>query len=156
MCFQKWCLLACSMNLSISSLLVSHSVLLNLLPLNYWLEYLDLLFFYKCKSGIIQLNLENYVKYCNSKSRCGSSGLYLRTAYFKTSLFRDSFFIRLSKFGMPFLVISKQKLLCHLLKLSLSLSVLLGYQIFDGDNVRTFKLICPKCRKVNIFSICSC
>ena len=43
MCFQKWCLLACSMNLSMSSLLVSHSVLLNLLPLNYWLEYLDLL-----------------------------------------------------------------------------------------------------------------
>ena len=36
---------------------------LNLLPLNYWLEYLDLLFFYKCESGIIQLNLENYVKY---------------------------------------------------------------------------------------------
>ena len=30
------------------------------------------------------------------------------------------------------------------------------YQIFDGDNVRTFKLICPKCRKVNIFSVCSC
>ena len=72
-------------------------VRLNLLPLNYWLEYLDLLFFYKCKSGIIQLNLEKYyVKYCNSKSRRGSSGLYLRTAYFKTSLFRDSFFIRLS------------------------------------------------------------
>ena len=69
---------------------------LNLLPLNYWLEYLDLLFFYKCESGITQLNLENYVKYCNSKSCHGSSGLYLTTAYFRTSLFRDSFFIRLS------------------------------------------------------------
>ena len=46
---------------------------LNLLPFNYWLEYLDLLFFYKCKSGIILLNLENFVKYRNSKSRRGSS-----------------------------------------------------------------------------------
>ena len=31
---------------------------LNLLPLNYWLEYLNLLFFYKCKLEVIQLNLE--------------------------------------------------------------------------------------------------
>ena len=33
-------------------------------------------------------------------------------------------------FGMLFPVISKQKLLCHLLKLSLSLSILLGYTRF--------------------------
>ena len=44
------------------------SVHLNLLPLNYWLEFLDLLFFHKCKSEIAQLNLENYVKYCNNNS----------------------------------------------------------------------------------------
>ena len=73
-----------------------HLVHLNLFPLNYWLEYLDLLFFYKCKSGIVQLNLKNYVKYCNSKSRRASSGLDLTTTYFRSSLFRDLFFIRLS------------------------------------------------------------
>ena len=97
--------------------------------LNYWLEYLDLLFFYKCKSGIIQLNLENYVKYCNSKSRRGSSGLYLRTAYFKTSLFRDLFFIRLSNIwnAVPCDIKAETTLS---LKLSLSLSILLGYTRF--------------------------
>ena len=92
----------------------------------YWLEYLDLVFFYKCKSGIIQLNLENYVKYCNSKSRRGSSGLYLTTAYFRTELHFKGirFLLDFPIFGMLFLVISKQKLLCLLLKLSLSLSIL--------------------------------
>ena len=28
--------------------------------------------------------------------------------------------------------------------------------VFDGDNFRSFKLICPKCRRVNIFSVCTC
>ncbi len=26
--------------------------------------------------------------------------------------------------------------------------------VFDGDNFRSFKLICPKCRRINIFSVC--
>ena len=132
-------------------------VRLNLLPLNYWLECLDLLFFYKCKSGIIQLNLENYVKYCNSKSRRGSSGLYLTTDYFKTSLFRDSFFIRLSNIwnAVPGDIKAETTLSSFKAKFKSFYFVRL-YQFFDGDNVRTFKLICPKCRKVNIFSVCSC
>ena len=33
---------------------------LNLLPINYWLEYLDILFFFKCKLGYIN----NYVSFC--------------------------------------------------------------------------------------------
>ena len=28
--------------------------------------------------------------------------------------------------------------------------------VFDGDNFRSFKLICPKCRRVNIFSVSTC
>ena len=50
---------------------------LRLLPLNYWLEYLDLVFFFKCKSGDINLNIHNYIQYCKSKYRRGSSGIYL-------------------------------------------------------------------------------
>ena len=48
---------------------------LRLLPLNYWLEYLDLVFFFKCKCGDINLNIHNYIQYCKSKSRRGSSGI---------------------------------------------------------------------------------
>lgn len=69
---------------------------LKLLPINYWLEYLDLVFFFKCMSGDINLNIHNYIQYCNSKSRRGSSGIYLNTPPFKTCLFRDSFFNRLA------------------------------------------------------------
>ena len=28
--------------------------------------------------------------------------------------------------------------------------------VFDGDNIRSYKLICPKCRRVNPIAICSC
>ena len=28
--------------------------------------------------------------------------------------------------------------------------------VFDGDDFRSFKLICPKCRRVNIFFVCTC
>ena len=128
-------------------------VRLNILPLNYWLEYLDLLFFYKCKSGIIQLNLENYVKYCNCKSRRGSSALNLTTAYFKTSLFRDSFFIRLSNIwnAVPGDIKAETTLSSFKAKLK-SLYFVRLYQIFDGDNVRTFKLIVLNVAKL-IFSL---
>ena len=30
------------------------------------------------------------------------------------------------------------------------------YNVFDGDNVRSFKIICPECRRVNILKACSC
>ena len=26
------------------------------------------------------------------------------------------------------------------------------FNVFDGDNFRTFKIICPKCRRVNTFA----
>ena len=35
-------------------------MLLNLLPLNYWLEYLDLVFFFKCKTGLYAIDLCKY------------------------------------------------------------------------------------------------
>ena len=31
-----------------------------LLPLNYWLEYLDLVFFYKCKENDVRIDLDTY------------------------------------------------------------------------------------------------
>ena len=30
------------------------------------------------------------------------------------------------------------------------------FKVFDGDNVRSLKIICPKCRRVNILKACSC
>jgi len=30
------------------------------------------------------------------------------------------------------------------------------FNVFDGDNCRTFKIICPKCRRVNTLTVCTC
>ena len=30
------------------------------------------------------------------------------------------------------------------------------FNVFGGDNFRTFKIICPKCRRVNTLTACTC
>ena len=30
------------------------------------------------------------------------------------------------------------------------------FNVFDGDNFLTFKIICPKCRRVNTLVACTC
>ena len=30
------------------------------------------------------------------------------------------------------------------------------FNVFGDDNVRTFKIICPNCRRVNTFAVCTC
>ena len=62
---------------------------LNLLPMNYWLEYLNNVCFFKCKAGLINLSLNDLVEFCNGRSRYGSSGLLLKNNFARTSLFRD-------------------------------------------------------------------
>ena len=69
---------------------------LNLLPLSYWLEYLDLVFFSKCKSDDNSIKLDNYMSFCTGTSRRCTTGLYLRLKTIpKTSTFRDSYFPRI-------------------------------------------------------------
>ena len=130
---------------------------LRLLPLNYWLEYLDLVFFFKCKCGDINLNIHNYIQYCKSKSRRGSSGIYLNTPPFKTCLFRDSFFNRLANLwnAIPDSIKSQTSIFSFKNKLKYFFVERLKI-VFDGHNIRSYKLICPKCRRVNPMTICSC
>ena len=65
------------------------TIKLNLLPMNYWLEYLNNVCFFKCKAGLINLNLNDFVEFCSGRSRRGSSGLLLKNNFARTSLFRD-------------------------------------------------------------------
>ena len=66
---------------------------LNLLPVNYWLEYLDILFFFKCKLGYKNFCNDNYVSSCTGSSGRGASGIFLKNVYAKTSL--CLFFVRI-------------------------------------------------------------
>ena len=72
-----------------------------ILPINYWLvhEFLDLLFVFKCKLGYINICIGNSVKtvsFCTGSLRRCASGIFLNNVYAKTSLFRDTFFVRIS------------------------------------------------------------
>ncbi len=68
---------------------------LKLLPLCYFLEYLDLLFLFRCINGEIRLDISRFVQFSHSKTRRGTSGMDLRLNSARTSTFRESFFIRI-------------------------------------------------------------
>ena len=70
-----------------------HPLELNLLPLNYWLEYLDIVYFFKGKLGLIDLKRNDLYEFCSEHSRHGASGLFLKNMKAKTSLYGDSFFV---------------------------------------------------------------
>ena len=72
--------------------------------INYWLEYLDLLFFYKYIYGVTDINLDNLVQFCRRRSRRGSSGLFLISKTANTSLFRNYFFIRITNLWIAILI----------------------------------------------------
>ena len=52
---------------------------LKVLPINYWLEYLDMLFFFKCKLGYINICIDNYVSFCAGSSRRGALIMFMHS-----------------------------------------------------------------------------
>ena len=133
---------------------------LKILPLNYWLEYLDLVFFiYKCMKGhiIFGRHFNEYFSFLRGWSRRTSTELYLKTNRVRTSHFRDYFFNRNTILwnSLP----DDIKLATSLDSFKRKLKSLFFWRlhnVFIGDNIRSYKIICPKCRRVNIRIACSC
>ena len=71
---------------------------LKLLRLSYWLEYLDLVFFFKCLHGLIDFTREfsYYFSFLKGNTRRASSGLHLKLNACRTSSFRDFYFNRIT------------------------------------------------------------
>ena len=70
---------------------------LNLLPISYWMELKDLVFFFKCKHGLFDLDISSFVTFSSNSSshtRSSSDNL-LHVNHCRTSLFRNSFFNRI-------------------------------------------------------------
>ena len=67
---------------------------LKLLQLNYWSEYLDLVFYYKCMKRhiIFGRHFDEYFSFLRRWSRRASTELHLKTNRARTSHFRHSFF----------------------------------------------------------------
>jgi hypothetical protein len=81
------------------------------------------------------MNIDHYIQHCNTRTRLGLL-VHLWNALPSTIQTSDkisSFKILLKEFYVERL-----------------------RQVFDGDNVRTFQLVCSKCRRVNAMSCCSC
>ena len=71
---------------------------LKLLPLSYWLEYLELVFFFKCPHGLIDFTCKFncYFSFLKGNTRRASSGLHLKLNACCTSSFRDFYFNRIT------------------------------------------------------------
>ena len=135
------------------------TIKLQLLPLSYWLEYLDLVFFFKHLHGLIDFTRE--FSYCFSflkgNTRRASSGLHLKLNACRTSSFREFYFNRITLMwnSLPKNIKDSDTISSFKSKLkSFSFTRLLN--AFDGDNFHSFKLICPKCHRVNTSSVCTC
>ena len=132
---------------------------LRLLPLNYWLEYLDLVFFYKCLNSMVYFTFEfdHYFPFVQGRTRRANAAHCVKTNYAHTSLFRDYFFNRIAIIwnGIPE-DIKVATTLCSFKRQLKSFYFKRLYNVFDGYNVHSFKIICPKCRRVNILKACSC
>ena len=85
------------------------------------------------------------------------TGLALNVQHCKTSLYRDSYFNRIVHLwnAIPSTIQTCTSILSFRKHLKAFYIERLNL-IFDGDNIRTFKLVCPKCRRINTMSICSC
>ena len=101
---------------------------LRLLPLNYWLEYLDLVFFYKCLNNMVDFTFEfdHYVSFVQGRT----------TNYARTSLFRDYLFNRIVIIwnGIPE-DIKVATTLCSFKRQLKSFYFKRLNNVFDGDNV---------------------
>ena len=126
---------------------------LKLLPISYWFELKDLTFYYKCKSGGYDININQYTSQPPSRSTRSSSSDQLRPNLCKTTSFRSSYFNRVIIFwnnlpscvkSLSFYAMFKAKLYNHYLNNS----------DFSVERPRTFKTLCVKCRSSNI-SCCS-
>ena len=114
-------------------------------PVSYWFEYLDLVFFYKCRNGLFNLDILKYVT-PYSKSRVTRNpfiSIDYKPNLTKTSTFRDSYFNRIIPLwnSLPFNTKESTTLSSFKTKVRSHYKSLL-HSAFDSDRIRTFKTIC--------------
>ena len=118
---------------------------------------LDILLFLKCKLGYINICNDNYVSLWTGSSRRGASGIFLKNVYAETSLFRDSFFVRIPNLwkALPSELKYESNVNDFKNKLRTFYFTRL-HDAFDADDAHTFKLVCCKCRRIYNLVKCSC
>ena len=99
---------------------------------------------------------DHYFSFVQARTRHANAAHCIKTNYACTSLFRDYFFNRIARIWYGIADIKVATTLCSFKRQPKSFYFKRLYNVFHGDNVRSFKIICPKCRSVNILKACSC
>lgn len=119
----------------------------NLLPLTYWHEAKDLIFYFRCRLGYYNINITDFVKPKMSiRSTRNSSDLDVHVPRCRTKLFQASYFNRLAKLwnNLPVFIRSSTSLAqfkSRLLKFYKDASD----KSYNQFNFLTWKSLCPKC-----------
>ena len=122
-------------------------VLLNLITISYWHEYLDVLFFFKPINKHVFLS-ENTIQTCLKPSRPTRSLQSPNIAGFKTTTFQRSFInstVRIWKL-LPSELRDSKLSVPHFKNLLLKHYHSATSKTYDEDNPQTWKSICPKCK----------
>ena len=75
----------------------------------------------------------------------------------RTSLFLDSYFVRISNLWNAIPEYIKSESLLESFKKKLNSFFYKRLTImYNQDNIRSYKLVCPKCRRLIMFTSCTC
>lgn len=123
--------------------------LTNLLPISYWHEYLDMVFFYKAVNNLVFIDSEALPvtrQFTRSTRTSSSSAITYIPNRSRTVTYQRSFFIRACR---TWNVLPAELRTSHI-SLALFKSLLLQYykkalNLYDVDDIRTWRTICPRC-----------
>ena len=123
--------------------------LTNLLPISYWHEFLDIVFFYKAVNNLVFIDSEALPATRQSTRSTRSSSSNAITYIPKRSrtvTYQRSFFIRACR---TWNVLPAELRTSHISLASFKRSLLQYYNkaldLYDVDDIRTWRTICPRC-----------
>ena len=123
--------------------------LTNLLPISYWHEFLDIVFFYKAVNNLVFIDSEALPATRQSTRSTRSSSSNAITYIPKRSrtvTYQRSFFIRACR---TWNVLPAELRTSHISLASFKRSLLQCYNkaldLYDVDDIRTWRTICPRC-----------
>ena len=125
-------------------------VRLHLLPLSYWHEYLDLLFFFKAVNGLINVSsdvLPNAIPQTRTTRSSSGNQASFRPSKCKTSTYQRSFFIRTTRTwnSLP-IALRSPDITIREFKTALQSYYLTALEeCYSVEDPRTWKTICLKC-----------
>ena len=112
---------------------------------------------FRCIEGEIHLDISDTIQFDRSSTSRGSSGLHIRLIGARTSPRRESHFVvRVCPLwnALPLEICSLERTSLFKSRLK-ALYTSRFLQSFDPDNIRTWCIICPICRRPNLASQCT-